>query len=56
MNRIILLLALGFLVASIYFFFYQRDLFSGSITILLCILFNLIFAMMNNMNKTGEKK
>ncbi len=56
MNKIILLLALGSLAASMYFFFVERDLFTGSITMLLCIVFNLIFAMLNKVNKTGEKK
>lgn len=56
MNKIMLLLALGSLFASMYFFFMQRDLFIGSITMILSIIFNLVFAMLNNMNKTGEKK
>lgn len=55
MNKIILLLAIGSLAASMYFFFVEKDLFTGSITMLLCIVFNLIFAMLNKVNKTGLK-
>jgi hypothetical protein len=55
MNKIMLIFALGSLVASVYFFFLERDLFAGSIAILLCIVFNLVFAMLNKVNKTGEK-
>lgn len=53
MNRIILFLAMGSLIASIYFFFVMKDLFAGSITMLLCIVFNLIFAMLSKVNKTS---
>ncbi len=55
MNRVFLILALVCLIASLYFFFYQKELFAGSVAILLCILFNLTFAMMKNSNSTGEK-
>lgn len=55
MNKIMLLLALISLFASMYFFFIERDLFTGSITILFCIVFNLVFAMLNKVNKTNEK-
>ena len=55
MNKIMLLLALGSLLSSMYFFFVVRDLFAGSITLLMSLIFNLIFAMLNNTNKTGEK-
>ncbi|HOP28412.1 MAG TPA: hypothetical protein P5120_05950 [Spirochaetota bacterium] len=53
MNKILLILALGSLAASMYFFFIERDLFSGSITMLFCIVCNLIFAMLNKVNKAG---
>ena len=56
MNKILLISALGFLLASVYFFFIQKDLFTGSITIILCIVFNLLFAMLNTVNKTDNKK
>jgi len=55
MNKIMLLLALISLFASMYFFFVERDLFTGSIAMLLCIVFNLVFAMLNKVNKTNEK-
>ena len=55
MNKIMLIFALGSLAASVYFFFLERDLFAGSTAILLCIVFNLVFAMLNKVNKTGEK-
>ncbi len=51
----ILILALGFLLASVYFFFIQKELFAGSITIILCIVFNLLFAMLNTVNTTDRK-
>lgn len=56
MNKIILLLALGSLFSSMYFFFITRDLFPGSVSIILSILFSLVYAMMNKVNRTAEKK
>ena len=55
MNKIMLFFAMGSLATSIYFFFLDKNLFIGSISMILCILFNLAFAMLSNINKNGEK-
>jgi len=49
MNRFILFLAVGFLLMSVYFF---KDLFWGSIATLMCVVFNLIFAMIGDTNRS----
>jgi len=54
MNRIILLLAVTFLFLSIYFFA-KKDIFWGSVTLLICVVFNLLFAMLANTNKPENK-
>jgi len=56
MNRIILISALGFLFVSMYFFFIQKELFAGSITMILSIVFNILFAMLSTVNRTDKKK
>jgi hypothetical protein len=50
MPKIVLLLAVLSICASIYYFFIQRDLFLGSILVIAAIAFNLIFAMFSNIN------
>lgn len=48
MNKLLLILALVFLFLSIYFFFIEINLLGGSISIILCIIFNLLFAVFSN--------
>jgi len=54
MNKIILLFALVSLFLSMYYFFWQKNLFFGSITIILALIFNLIYATMNKVNKINS--
>ena len=58
MNKIIFLLSLISLFASLYYFFYEKNLFLGSITLILTIILNIIYAMTGKVNvvDTGEKK
>lgn len=58
MNKIIFLLSLISLFASLYYFFYEKNLFPGSITLILTIILNIIYAMTGKVNvvDTGEKK
>jgi len=59
MNKIILAAALICLFLSMYYFFFERNLFLGSITIILSLALNLVFAAMNKVNKldgNAEKK
>ena len=51
MNRFILFMAVGFLLMSVYFFAI-KDLFWGSIATLMCVVFNLIFAMIGDTNRS----
>ncbi len=57
MNKIVLASALICLFLSMYYFFLERNLFLGSITIILSLVLNLVYATMNKVNKIdGEKK
>lgn len=59
MNKVILAAALICLFLSMYYFFFERNLFLGSITIILSLALNLIFAAMNKVDKldgNAEKK
>ncbi len=59
MNKVILAAALICLFLSMYYFFFERNLFLGSITIILSLALNLVFAAMNKVNKldgNAEKK
>lgn len=59
MNKIVLTVALICLFLSMYYFFYEKNLFLGSITIILSLLLNLVFAAMSKVNKldgNAEKK
>ena len=51
MNKVILAAALICLFLSMYYFFFERNLFLGSITIILSLALNLVFAAMNKVNK-----
>ena len=51
MNKIVLAAAIICLFLSMYYFFLQRDLFFGSIAIILSMVFDLIYATMNKVNK-----
>lgn len=51
MKKIILVMALIFLFLSMFYFFFKKDLFFGSISIILSIIFNLIYASMNKVNE-----
>ena len=58
MNRIIFILMLVFLFASMYYFFYEKNLFLGSITLILTIGSNIIYAVTGKVNviDTEDKK
>ena len=51
MGKIILAIALLCLVMNLYYFFYAKNLFLGSITLVLTIGFNFFYATMNKVNK-----
>lgn len=51
MNRLVLFLAVAFLLLSVYFFA-MKDLFWGSIATLLCVVFNLTFAVLSDTNRS----
>jgi hypothetical protein len=54
MNKIILAIALFFLFLNLYYFFYAKDIFLGSITLLLTVGFNFFYATLNKVNKIDE--
>ncbi|MCL2155085.1 MAG: hypothetical protein FWH53_05415 [Leptospirales bacterium] len=54
MNKIVLALALLFFCMNLYYFFYAKNLFLGSITLLLTIALNFFYATMNKVNKVDE--
>ena len=55
MNKIILAIALLCLFMNLYYFFYARDLFLGSIAMILTIGMNFIYATMNKVNEINEE-
>jgi hypothetical protein len=55
MNKVILAAALICISLSMYYFFLVKNLFLGSITIILAVVFNLMYAMMNTVNKIDPK-
>jgi ABC-type spermidine/putrescine transport system permease subunit II len=54
MNKIILAIALLFFFMNLYYFFYAKNLFLGSIAMVLTIAVNFIYATMNKVNKINE--
>ena len=54
MNKIILAIALFFLFMNLYYFFYAKDLFLGSIAMVLTIILNFFYATLNKVNKIDE--
>jgi len=54
MKKIILVFALFFLFLSMYYFFLKKDLFLGSITVILSVIFNFIYASLNKVNLTNK--
>lgn len=59
MNKIVLAAALICLFLSMYYFFFEKNLFIGSITIILSLVLNLVYAAMIKVNKldgNAEKK
>ena len=56
MNKIILVIALFFLFMNLYYFFYAKNLFLGSIAMVLTIAFNFIYATMNKVNIVDEEE
>lgn len=51
MNKIVLAVALVSLFGSVYYFFFEKNLLWGSVTILLSVALSLIYATMNKVNK-----
>jgi len=56
MNKIVLAVALLFLFMNLYYFFYAKNLFLGSIAMVLTIAMNLIYATMNKINELNEEE
>ena len=59
MNKIILAAALICLFLSMYYFFFEKNLFIGSITLILSLFLNLLYAAMIKVDKLDgntEKK
>jgi len=54
MNKIVLAIALLFLFMNLYYFFYAKNLFLGSIMMVLTIAANFIYATMNKVNKVDD--
>ena len=50
MPKLILLISVLSLCGSLYYFFIQRDLFLGSILVVTTIAFNIIYAMLYQVN------
>ena len=55
MNKIILAIAMLFLFMNLYYFFYAKNIFLGSITLVLTIGVNFFYATMNKVNKVDEE-
>ena len=55
MNKIILAIALLCLFMNLYYFFYAKNLFLGSIAMVLTIGMNFIYATMNKVNEVNEE-
>ena len=55
MDKIILAIALLCLGMNLYYFFYEKNLFLGSIAMVLTIAANFIYAMMSKVNKIDEE-
>ena len=51
MGKIILAIAMLCLLMNLYYFFYAKNLFLGSITLLLTVGFNFFYATMGKVNK-----
>ena len=54
MSKIILAIALLFLFMNLYYFFYAKNLFLGSITMVLTVAFNFLYATMSKVNEIKE--
>ena len=55
MSKILLVIGLLFFFMNLYYFFYAKDLFLGSIAMLLTVAMNFIYATMNKVNKINEE-
>jgi hypothetical protein len=56
LNKLLMAAAIFLGSASAYFFFYERNLVWGSITILLSVFFSLAYAMKGSVNKLPDEK
>jgi ABC-type spermidine/putrescine transport system permease subunit II len=56
MNKIVLAIALFCLFMNLYYFFYAKNLFLGSIAMVLTIAMNFIYATMNKVNIVDEEE
>jgi uncharacterized membrane protein YfhO len=58
MNKIIFVFAFLCLIGSMYYFFYEKNLFLGSVTLILTIALNIIYAVTGSVNviDQNEKK
>lgn len=54
MNKILIILALIFLIGGFYFFYIEKNIFYGSISAVLCVVLNLVYAMLSSVNRKKE--
>lgn len=54
MAKLMLVLAIATFGATMYFFFFLKAAFYGSLLMMLCLVFNLIYAMMATVNKLPD--
>ena len=54
MSKIILAVAMLFLFMNLYYFFYAKNLFLGSIAMILTVALNFLYATMSNVNEIKE--
>ncbi len=54
MNRLVIILALIFLIGGFYFFYVEKNIFYGSVSTILCVGLNLAYAMLSSVNRTDQ--
>lgn len=56
MNFLVLIISVGSLIGSGYFFFFEKSLLFGSILIVSCVFFAITYAMLSTVNKLPDEK
>jgi len=54
MDKILFILALVALIACFYFFFFNINLVYGAISLILTVVFNILYAMLSSVNSLKE--